>query len=172
MMFHVERIVSRPMMYGFLVPLVLIVCSCGISNPKYTISNYVTVPNAMDVLDNKGLTAFLFENNKQNLPFQQFITAKFPTDNYLQRQFSVTIDNQKFKLIVYDNDEVQKYINVSDFVLIHQNPDISNIGNQPDFIALSIIDSNNDDAIADQSLYQQTVLNFLQSLKDEYLQHD
>lgn len=172
MMFHVERYLGKLTSAGMILLLMAFLSGCGISKPKHTISNYVTVPNAIDVLGNDGLTAFVFENNKKNLPFQQFITWKFPTDHYLQREFWITIEQQRFKLIVYDNDEMEKYLNLSDFVRINQNPEISELGNQPDFIALSAIDENNQDCLSDQSLYQRTVLEYLENLKDEYLNHE
>ena len=173
MMFHVERTAGRLKVIGkMLVLLVLVMCGCGISKPKHTIPNYVTIPNAIDVLGNNGLTAFVFENNKKNLPFQKFITWKFPTDHYLQREFWITIEEQRFKLIVYDKDDMDKYLNLADFVRINQDPEISELGDQPDFIAVSVIDSKNQDCLSDQSLQQQTVLKYLENLKDEYLNHE
>ena len=94
----------------------LITASCGISKPKYVIDDYALVPNAKAVLGNDGLTAFVFENNQKILPFQQFLVDKYNLQTYNQREIPFTINEERFVLHIYDNDEISKHINISDFV--------------------------------------------------------
>ena len=63
--------------------LCFIVISCGISRQRIEITDYLIVPNGKEILGNKNLNAFVFENNLKNIPFQQYITAKFKSNNFL-----------------------------------------------------------------------------------------
>ena len=173
-MFHVERSLLRLMYKGkrpvFL--LFFIICSCGITKQKFIIDDYTIVPNAKEILGNKGLSAFVFENNKKLLPFQQFITNKFKLDSYQEKEIWVTIEGDKYKIILYDNDELIKYINTSDFALANQNPDVVNVGSNADYIALSMISSRNEDCLVEGSLYENIAIKYLKQLKDEFLSND
>ena len=152
--------------------LFVISISCGIHKPQYIIEDYVLVPNAKPVLGNAGLTAFVFENNKKILPFQQFLINHYKLQTFNQREIPFTINNERFLLYVYDRDETDKYINTSDFVLKNQIPDASKMGNQPDFIVLSVTNDKNEDCLKDNSLYQNIVVKYLQNLKEEYFRND
>ena len=150
----------------------LITASCGISKPKYVIDDYALVPNAKAVLGNDGLTAFVFENNQKILPFQQFLVDKYNLQTYNQREIPFTLNEERFVLHIYDNDEVTKYLNMSDFVRKEQIPDVSKMGNQADFIVLSVVSSKNEDCLKDNSLYQNIVIKYLKNLKQEYFSND
>lgn len=173
-MFHVERTLLRLMYKGKLSVFLLffIVLSCGITKQKFIIDDYAIVPNAKEVLGNKGLSAFVFENNKKLLPFQQFLTNKFKLDSYQEKDFWVTIEGDKYRIILYDNDELIKYINTYDFALANQNPNVVNVGSTADFIALSMISSKNEDCLVEGSLYENIAVKYLKQLKDEYLSND
>jgi len=173
-MFHVERN-CLTLMYKGRLPIFLlffIVLSCGIARQKYVIEDYTIVPNAKEILGNKGLNAFVFENNKKLIPFQHFLTNKFKLDSYQQKEFWVTVEGDKYKIILYDNDELEKYINTSDFTIANQNPDVVNIGSAADFIALSMINFKNEDCLAEGSLYENIAVKYLKQLKDEFLSND
>lgn len=150
----------------------LITASCGISKPKYVIEDYALVPNAKAILGNDGLTAFIFENNKKILPFQQFLVNKYNLQTYNQREIPFTINEQQFVLHMYDNDEITKYLNITDFVMKEQIPDVSKMGNQSDFIVLSVVSDMNEDCLKDNSLYQNIVIKYLKNLKQEYFSND
>lgn len=152
--------------------LIIISVSCGIQKPKYFIEDYVLVPNAKEILGNEGLTAFVFENNKKTIPFQQFLAIKFNLQTLNQREIPFTINDDRFFLHMYDNDEVVKYINISDFIMKEQIPDVSKMGNQSDFIVLSVVNDKNEDCLKDNSLYQNIVIKYLKNLKEEYLRND
>lgn len=146
--------------------------SCGIHKPQYIIEDYVLVPNAKPVLGNSGLTAFVFENNKKILPFQQFLINRYKLQTFNQREIPFTINEDHFTLHVYDSDETEKYINTSDFVLKNQIPDISKMGNQPDFIVVSVTNDKNEDCLKDGSLYQNNTIKYLKNLKAAYFSYD
>ena len=152
--------------------LILITVGCGIQKPKYFIEDYVLVPNAKEILGNKGLTAFVFENNKKILSFQQFLINRYNLQTFNQREIPFTINEERFILHVYDGDETEKYINTSDFVLKNQIPDASKLQNQSDFIVLSITNNKNEDCLNDNSLYQNIVIKYLKNLKEDYFSND
>ena len=159
---------------GFLAIFIFLfsVSSCGIHKPKYTIEDYVLVKNAKNILGNKGLTAFVFENNKKILPFQEFAVNHFKLSTYNQKEIPFTYNNNNFILHIYDVDEINKYINTSDFTLKNQIPNASKVNNLSDFIVLSVINDKNEDCLQDQSLYQNMILKYLKNLKEEYLKND
>lgn len=173
-MFHVERSLLELMNKGKILFFLLffVILSCGITKQKMVINDYVIVPNAKEILGNKGLSAFVFENNKKILPFQQFLTNKFKLDSYQEKEIWVTIEGDRYKIILYDNDELEKYINTSDFTVAIQNPDVVNVGSTVDFIALSMISSRNEDCLVEGSLYENIAVKYLKQLKDEFLSND
>lgn len=173
-MFHVERTLLKPMYKGKLLMFLLlfIFLSCGIAKQKYVIEDYTIVPNAKEIIGNKGLNAFVFENNKKIIPFQQFLVNKFKLNSYQEKEIWVTIEGDKYKIILYDNDELEKYINTSDFTVANQNPDVVNVGSPVDFIAISMISSRNEDCLAEGSLYENIAVKYLKQLKDEFLSND
>ena len=164
----------RPMNSRLVAILFLIVisASCGIHKPQYTIDDYVLVPNAKPILGNAGLTAFVFENNKKILSFQQFLINHYKLQTFNQREIPFTINEERFTLHVYDWDETEKYINTSDFVMKNQIPDASKLGNQSDFIVVSVTNDKNEDCLKDDSLYQNIVIKYLKNLKEDYFSND
>lgn len=159
---------------GFLASFIFLfsVSSCGIHKTKYIIDDYVLVNNAKNILGNKGLTAYVFENNKKILPFQEFAVNHFKLSTYNQKEIPFTYNNNNFILHIYDVDEINKYINTSDFALKNQIPNASKVNNLSDFIVLSVVNDKNEDCLQDQSLYQNMILKYLKNLKEEYLKND
>ena len=152
--------------------LIIVLNSCGIHKPQYTIDDYVLVPNAKPILGNAGLTAFVFENNKKILPFQQFLVNHYKLQTFNQREIPFTINEEQFVLHIYNNDEITKYLNITDFVMKEQIPDMSKMGNQSDFIVISVVNDKNEDCLKDNSLYQNIVIKYLKNLKQEYFSND
>lgn len=173
-MFHVELMMLRLMYKGNLMFFIMFftILGCGVAKHKYVIDDYTIVPNAKEILGNKGLNAFVFENNKKIIPFQHFLFNKFKLNSYQEKEFWITIERDKYKIILYDNDELEKYINTSDFTVANQDPDVVNIGSTADFIAISMINSTNEDCLAEGSLYENIAVKYLKRLKDEYLSND
>ena len=152
--------------------LLMFTLSCGINKPQYIIDDYALVPNAKPIIGNTGLTAFVFENNKKILPFQQFLVNHYKLQTYNQREIPFVINEARFILHVYDWDETEKYINTSDFVMKNQIPDASKLGTQSDFIVISVTNDKNDDCLKEDSLYQNIVIKYLKNLKEEYFRND
>ena len=169
-MFHVERSLSTTINKGKTLVLFVLfaICSCGTIKPNIQISDYILVPNGKEILETKGLTAFIFENNKRQIPIEQYISWKSNIDNYNQNEFWITIDNQKFKLIIYDYTEFEKYFNSSNYAVLNLEPENVEIQDKREFIAISMINSYNEDCLAEGSLYQNIAVKYLKKLKDEY----
>jgi hypothetical protein len=152
---------------------VLLVCInlflyCGGARSTVQITDYLLVSNGIELQKNTPLTAFVFENNQKNPPIEKFLSLKFKNSNYFDKEFWVTIQGNKCKLIVYDAAEFEKYIGSSNYAQINQEPENAKYGNQPKFIAFSVVSATNEDCLSDQSLYQQVVLTYVQNLKNEY----
>ena len=86
----------------------------------------------------------------------------------IDKQFWVTLNNSKFKLVVYDAAEFEKFIGSGNYAQINQEPENAKYGNQPKFIAFSMVSSTNEDCLSDQSLYQHLALTYLKNLKEDY----
>ncbi|WP_309642501.1 hypothetical protein [Flavobacterium sp.] len=137
--------------------------------PTIQIPDYILVPNGKEVIGNKeGLTAFIFENNTKNLPIEKFLSMKFKSDNYFATEYWVVIDKIKYKMIVYDNSDFEKYFNSANYSVINLEPQNDQSDQQRKFIAISMINSNNEDCLKDDSLFQNITVNYLKKLKDEY----
>lgn len=169
-LFHVELSLSTSINKGKILIFLFLfsIYSCGTIKPNYQITDYVLVPNGKEIIESKALNAFIFENNKRQIPIEQYISTKLNLDSYNQNEFWVTINNQKFKLIVYDYTEFEKYFNSSNYAVKNLEPANVEIQDKRDFIAISMINAYNEDCLADGSLYQNIALQYLKKLKDEY----
>ena len=169
-MFHVERQIKSLMnkrITAFLFLFVLF-SSCNVSQQTVQIPDYILVPNGKEILGNKGLNAFLFENNTKNLTIEKYLSMKFKGENYYTSEYWITIEKNKYKLIVYSNDEFEKYFNSANYAVINLEPENAQNGIQRKFIAFSVINDKNEDCLANDSLFQNIVVNYLKKLKDEY----
>lgn len=169
-MFHVERIVKSIIFKGltnFLLPFFLLLSCVGLQQ-RVPISDYVIVPNGKEVLGNKNLSAFIFENNLKKLPIEQFLSAKFNTNSYSQNEFWITIDKNKYKMMIYDKADYEKYFMSYNFAVMNFEPENAKSNDQRTFIAISMINSNNEDCLNDNSLYQNIAVNYLKQLKEEF----
>ena len=169
-MFHVERTLGNAMNKGrsLLFLLFFVVYSCGTIKPNVQIPKYILVQNSKENLKSKPLTAFVFVNNKRQLPFEQYLSYKFRIDNITEKEFWISIENKKYKLIVYDYTEFEKYFNSSNYAVINLEPANVEVQDKRDFIAISMINSYNEDCLAEGSLYQTIAIKYLKKLKDEY----
>jgi hypothetical protein len=152
--------------------LLLIFISCGISRQRIEIPDCLIVPNGKEIVGNKNLNAFVFENNLKNIPFQQYITTRFKSNNYLEKEIWITIEKDKFKLIFYDNDEFEKYIGTSNYTALNQETEANKTGNNAKFIAISMINAQNEDCLIEDSLYQNIAISYLKKLKDDYIKNN
>jgi len=143
--------------------------SCVARKATVQIEDYLLFPNGKEVIGNpKPLTAFIFENNTKNMSIEKFLSIKFKTEIFFSQEFSVTIDRNRYKIILYDNSEFEKYFDSSNYSVINLQPDDATIETQRKFLAFSMVDSENHDCLADDSLLQNIAVNYLKNLKDEY----
>lgn len=170
-MFHVElkKIFRLYKTTTAILLLLFVLQSCVVTQPAYQIDDYYIAENGKEVLGTKALNAFLFENNLKNLPFEQFLAVKYKLDNYLTREFWITIDNNRFKLIIYDFAEFDKYFGSANFAAVNQENIANIVGGQPKFIAISMISDANEDCLSDKSIFQNLAINYLKNLKNEYI---
>jgi hypothetical protein len=170
-MFHVKRHIKTIVNKGISVLLLLffLLTSCSSRKATIQIPDYILVPNGKEILGSSvGLTAFMFENNTKNLSIEKFLSMKFKSENYFSTEYWVVIEKAKYKMIVYDNADFEKYFNSSNYSVINLEPQNDQSDQQRKFIAISIINANNEDCLADGSLFQNLTVNYLKKLKDEY----
>ena len=170
-MFHVKRIDKHTINKGKILVSVISVflISCVARKATVQIEDYLLFPNGKEVIGNpKPLTAFIFENNTKNMSIEKFLSIKFKTEIFFSQEFSVTIDRNRYKIILYDNSEFEKYFDSSNYSVINLQPDDATIETQRKFLAFSMVDSENHDCLADDSLLQNIAVNYLKNLKDEY----
>lgn len=171
MMFHVEQEEIKTLFRkGFLVFLTAMVfTACGTTRHSVEIQDFVLVPNGKQVLGkDRGLTAFIFENNPRKIPFVQFVAQKYGIGQYVDVSYWVTVEGYRFKVFVYDSDELQKYFDMGQFMVTRQETTQNVVGSSEKFIGLSMITDANEDSLDEQSLFHKIAISYLKSLKDEY----
>jgi hypothetical protein len=169
-MFHVEPYIKTLFKKGFLVFLIATVfASCVTPRHTVEIQDYVLVPNGKEVLGREqGLTAFIFENNQRKIPFVQFVSDKYRVGVYQDVSYDVDVEGHRFKVFVYENAELEKYFDMSEFMVTQSENTANIVGSTAKFIGLSIISQNNEDCLDDHSLYKNIAVKYFQTLKDEY----
>jgi hypothetical protein len=171
MMFHVEQTKIKTLFRkGFLVFLMtMLFTACGTTRHSVEIHDYVLVPNGKQILGKeKGLTAFIFENNPRKIPFVQFVAQKYGVGQYTDVSYWVTVEDYKFKVFVYTTDELQKYFDMGQFMVTNQETTQNIVGSTEKFIGLSMTTDANEDCLDEHSLFNKIAINYLKSLKDEY----
>lgn len=171
MMFHVKPMRQTHIFQGLVALLILffVLQSCVGVQATVQIPDYIIVANGKENLGGKNLNAFIFENNvKANLQFEQYLAAKYKSANYFEREIWVTISGDKYKLIVYDNSDFEKYFNSQNYSPINEEAKNDRYS-QRKFIAVSMISSRNEDCLAEGSLLQNISINYLRDLKNEYI---
>jgi len=169
-MFHVERLFKTLYSKGFLVFIMgMLLVSCITPRHTVEIQDYILLENGKEVLGkDKGLTAFIFENNPRKIAFSQFAANKYGVGSYTDVNYEVTIGGDKFRVFVYENAELEKYFDVSQFMVTKAETDSNINGSTARFIALSMINSQNEDCLTEHSLYKNIAITYLKNLKDEF----
>lgn len=169
-MFHVERNLSGAVNKRKVLSLfILFVFTCCISSRQTVqISDYILVPNGKKITGTNSLVAFVFENNQKKIPIEQYLSLKYNTDNFQENQIWVVIANDKFKIIIYDYSEFEKYFQSANYSVINQEPESNKTGDARKFIAISMVNAANEDCLANNSLFQNSALKYLKKLKDDY----
>jgi hypothetical protein len=169
-MFHVERLQSKIFLARmFLILLFAQVCgSCGINKQRIEIQDYIVLQNGMPVEKSKPLNAFVFENNLNNLPIQDFLAKNYKTKSLLNTKINIMIDQSSLTLLIYDFDDFERYFGSSNFVAGNRENNANKSGNINKFIAFSVISDNNDDCLNQQNLMYQKTITYLKNLKSKY----
>jgi len=168
-MFHVKRFVKTLSIKGFFVFLVLMLATSCIT-PRHTveINSFVLMENGKEVLGReKGLTAFIFENDQSKMPFAQFLANKYDLGTSNDVSYWVTVDGHRLKVFLYTNDELEKYFDVSQFMVTNVETK-ANILTKAKFLAMSVISESNEDCLEENSLYKNITIQYLEGLKDEF----
>lgn len=153
---------------GISLIFLFIFLSCGVARVTPQIPDYLLTPNGKEAIGTQPLNAFIFENNPTKLPIEQYLSAKFKADNYTQKEYWVTVDKDKYKIIIYDYSEFEKYFGSANYSVMNEYPESAKKGDQRKFIAISMINSYNEDCLSDRSLFQNTAVRYLKKLKDEF----
>lgn len=168
--FHVKRFVKTLDSKGFFVFMMMVLATSCIT-PRHTvqINSYVLMDNGKEVLGKeKGLTAFIFENNQRKMPFAQFLANKYNLGTFVDISYWVTVDGYRFKVFLYENAELEKYFDVSQFMVSNVETEANIVGSTAKFLAVSVINESNEDCLAENSLYRHITIKYLEGLKDEY----
>ena len=111
----------------------------------------------------------MFENNPRKIPFQQFVADKYNVGSYHDINYSVTIDGRRYQVYVYENSDIEKYFDTSQFMVTNIETEANIVGSTAKFIALSMTNASNEDCLAENSLFRNVAVKYLKQLKDEYL---
>lgn len=169
-MFHVKRFAKTLVRRGFFVFLAVMLFTACIA-PKHTIeiNDYILMENGKEVLGREqGLTAFIFENDQRKMPFRQFVVEKYSLGYTQDIRFNVDIDGIRYTVLLYTNDELEKYFDTTQFMSKNFETEVNRVGSTANFIALSVISESNEDCLAEDSLHRNVVIGYLKRLKDEY----
>lgn len=157
---------------GLLLIVVFLIISCISQKGTIEINDYIVLDDGIEILGKgEGLSAFVFENDPSKIPFQQFLGDKYNIGNYRDMSYWVTIGVNRYKVFLYENSEVEKYFDTSQFLIttIETEPNIK--GTTAKLIALSVINEYNEDCLAEESLFKNIAVTYLKGLKDEYLKN-
>jgi hypothetical protein len=149
--------------------MAMVLTGCSTARHAVEIDDYVLVNGGKKVLGKEdGLTTFIFENNPRKIPFVQFAADKYGVGSYRDVTYWTDFEGHRFKILLYDYDDLQKYFDMGQFMVTKQETDANVVGTKEHFIGLSIINNANEDCLAENSLFKQVAIEYLKKLKDEY----
>ena len=171
-LFHVELHSFKPCFFRCVVVLFCFVMapSCGVARSKIEIHDYIVMPNGMPISNTKSLNAFVFENDLNNQPFQDFISNTFHSNSLVNKSVNFKIEDVNLKLWFYDADDFERYFPSNTFVAANQENVAQKIGNSNKFIALSVTTNDNQDCLIPENLLYQKTITYLKLLKLNYFQ--
>lgn len=168
-LFHVERINKTLIQKGFFLFLLAFGLTSCVPRQAVDVSDYILVENGKEVFgQEKGLTAFIFQNSPTKIPFNQFIIDKYNLGATHDVDFWIFIEGMRFKVILYDNSDLEKHFDTTDYIASNVVADDAVVGSKVKFLAVSVVSESNEDCLADGSLFQNMVIKYLKNLKDEY----
>lgn len=157
--------------FYFLFSILFFLGGCGVQQGGYIIDDYLIVPSeATNSVGTKNLNLFVFENDLTTPPIEYFLAEKFTLPSYQVREFGITTDTKdKLNLKVLERDEVEKFLDLSQYGARVQETKGNRDITQSKYLALSLTDENGDDCLSEQSLFYNVATKYLKNLKDEYL---
>lgn len=168
MMFHVEqKAVMRTAVGMTLIFCFFLMSSCRPAQSRQVISDYVILRNGKSIQSNTPLNAFVFEDKSEGYRFKEFVELKanaIPTLHGL----TVSIIGEPVTLAFYNNDELDKYFVLSDFIVSDLKPKTEALTHRSNFVAVSAVDSQNRDCLSESSLFYQATTDWLKKKKDEF----
>ncbi len=170
-MFHVEPNIKKRIIKGLaLICIPFFVFSCITVKTNPTISDYHIlnpIPNKLNEKSRDGI--FIFENHRMSSSFQSFLVQKLsPTNQKENRDFKANIEGTKFIISVLDQRELETYIDLTDVFIKSAKPGLVKTGDEKSYVAITVKTPNGEDCLKNNSLYQNIVLKYLKSLKQEY----
>lgn len=168
-MFHVEpnaaTLAIKRISMIFLMVFVFI--SCIKINKNTEIADYqILNPQPNSITKKPKTAAFIFENEKNVRSFQDFLASKYNTRE--NRDFPITIQDQKFTLSVLDKSEIELYITAEDLILRYREPVIVKTGERQNYVAIQVTDKFGADCLKNDSIFHNLVVNYLKELKIEF----
>ena len=159
-MFHVKRTL-------IFITMVAALIGCSAIHPTIPVTDYIIEPNGKEIGNSKKLCAFIFENDRSKPAFEQYLTVKLKSGT-MSQEFPVTIEGDKFKLIIYDFSEFEKYFGAANYAITKDINKNEELRDQRPFIAISVINAYNEDCLTEQSLFRNIVVKYLQNLKSQF----
>lgn len=172
MMFHVKRNAASRTLKGFTVILLILIVtvSCGVARQTMQIPDFTIMGGGRADLTGKPLNAYIFENNvRAQMQIEQFVAMKLRSSNVFEREVWITINGDKYKMLIYDNADFEKYFNSSNFSPINEEAKDDRNYSGRKFIGISMISSYNEDCLAENSLLENIAIQYLTALKNEYI---
>lgn len=170
-MFHVKPSIKNRIIKGLaMICIPFFVFSCIPIKTNPTIEDYHILnplPNKLSEKSREGV--FIFENHRLSGAFQSFLVQKLnPTNKKENRDFNVSLEGTKFIISVLDQREFEMYIDLTDAFITSTNPGIVKSGDEKSYVAITVKTKNGEDCLKNDSLYQNIVIKYLKSLKQEY----
>src|SRR5690606_4225825 len=102
------------------------------------------------------------------ISFNQYLLEKYHLPKLYDIEYDVVIENTRFKVMLYNQDEIDKYFDTTDYIASNVVPDDAVVGSHVRFLAISVTNDYGDDCLAENSLYKNIILKYLKDLKEEY----
>lgn len=159
-MFHVKRTV--------LVAIIMIaIVSCASQQATIPVGDFILLPSGKEYGGAKNLTAFVFENDRKKMAFEQFVTSKVNAST-LSEAIEVRIDGDRYRLLIYDYAEFDKYFGYRNYTVTRDVPDETEIRDKRPFLAISMLNASNEDCLDEHALQRNICIKYLENLKSEF----
>lgn len=116
--------------------------------------------------DFKKQNVFTFQIYKDRSIFERYLRERFKdTPGFSPSNFIATIESVPFTIRVLSKEEVNKYVDFTDFLLKKEDPELVKNGKSKQFVYMIATDENGEDALSTNSFYRYIVANYLDNLR-------